>query len=377
MLDINLIRESPDIVKKDLEKRNQLDKLPWITEIRELDAEWKNLKLQVDDLRHLRNKLSLEVGKLKKEGKDAAAALKQASDIPTIIAEKEARQTDIWKRIEGRLMALPNILHESVPFGSDDTHNKVEKEFGKKPKPSKAKSHVDLLEQLKLADLERAAKISGARFWFLKGDLVLLEMALQRYAVDFMVKKGYTPVQPPFMMGRKPYEGVVSLGDFQDVMYKIEGEDLYLIATSEHPLTGIAIALGQLGNRGGLSGAVHAQEQRHVGRDGRGRARRAADAEQGGHPVCQQGAHGLGIGRALAPERGAGGFQDGSGGRRAEIRGEEGLLQLLQDSLVQGGATEEPLQLLAQPVPCLAQAVAQAGKKAKWCRRGFGRHQRD
>lgn len=240
MLDINLIREHPDIVKKNLEKRNQLDKIPWIVEIRELDAEWKNLKLQVDDLRHLRNKLSLEISQLKKEKKDAAAALRQAADIPKMIAEKEARQNEAWRKIEEKLIALPNVLHPSVPFGTEDESNKVEAEFGKKPKFGfPAKSHVDLLEQLGVADMERAAKISGARFWFLKGDLALLELALQRYAVDFMLKRGFTLVQPPYLMNRKTYEGVIALDDFQEMMYKIENEDLYLIATSEHPLTGM------------------------------------------------------------------------------------------------------------------------------------------
>ena len=240
MLDINLIRDHPEIVKKDLEKRNLPDRRLWIVEIRQLDAEWKNLKLQVDDLRHMRNKLSLEISQAKKEKKDIAALLKQASDIPRMIAEKEGRQNDIWKQIETKLMALPNILHDSVPFGTTDESNKTEALFGKKPKFSfPVKSHVDVIEQLKITDMERAAKIAGARFWFLKGDLALLELALQRYAVDFMLKRGFTLMQPPFMMNRKAYEGVIALDDFEEMMYKVENEDLYLIATSEHPLVGM------------------------------------------------------------------------------------------------------------------------------------------
>lgn len=192
----------------------------------------------MDDLRHMRNKLSLEISQAKKEKKDIAPLLKQAADIPRMIAEKEARQNDAWKHIEEKLMALPNILHQSVPFGTDDEHNKTEALFGKKPKFTfPVKSHVDLLELHQFADFARAAKLSGARFWFLKGSLALLELALQRYAVDFMVKRGFTLIQPPFMMNRKAYEGVIALDDFEEMMYKIEKEDLYLIATSEHPLT--------------------------------------------------------------------------------------------------------------------------------------------
>jgi len=235
MLDINLIRENPDIVKKDLQKRGDEKKLPWIEEIRKLDAEWKNLKLQVDDIRHMRNKISMEISKAKKEGNDISKLKKQAGEIPKRLAEKEGKQQEIKKKIDGMLRTLPNILHKSVPFGSDDKGNKVEGKFGKKP-TGKAKSHVDIMEELDIVDLERAAKISGARFWFMTGDLALLELALQRYAVDFMLEKGFTLVQPPFMMNRESYEGVVALGDFEDVMYKIEDEDLYLIATSEHPL---------------------------------------------------------------------------------------------------------------------------------------------
>src|SRR3989344_8177197 len=225
MLDINLIREQPDLVKKDLEKRSMLDKILWITEIRELDTAWKNIKLHVDDLRHMRNKLSLEISTLKKEKKDATAALKQASEIPQRIAEKETEQQVIWRQIEEKLTRLPNVLHDSVPFGTDDEHNKVEKLFGTKAKTAfPLKSHVDLLEELDIADTERAAKIAGARFWFLKGDLALLEHALQRYAIDFMLQRGFTLIQPPFMMNRKAYEGMIAFEDFEEMMYKIENE---------------------------------------------------------------------------------------------------------------------------------------------------------
>lgn len=240
MLDINLIREHPEIVKKDLEKRKNKEKLKVLNEIVKLDNEWRELKGKTDSLRAERNKVSLQISELKKQKKDASALIKKAGDIPKEIEKIEAKLNSLKEKLDSHLMSMPNILHGSVPAGEGDEGNVTVKTFGKKPKLDfEPKSHVDVLEQLKLADMERAGKISGARFWFIKGELALLEMAIEKYATDFMFKKGYTLIQPPFMMNRKSYEGVTDLKDFEDVMYKIEGEDLYLIATSEHPLTGM------------------------------------------------------------------------------------------------------------------------------------------
>jgi len=240
MLDISLIRENPEIIKKDLEKRNALDKIELLKQIRKKDDEWRNLKVQVDELRHQRNNISIEISKIKKEGGDASAKLKEALQIPKMIQEKEDFANVLRKEIDAALMQLPNILHSSVPIGSDEAHNKVVRKFGKKPKFTfKPRDHVDLLQSLFQADLERAAKISGARFWFLRDKIAQLDLALQKYAADFMVKKGFTLIQPPYMMNRQVYEGVTDLNDFENVMYKIENENLYLIATSEHPLVGM------------------------------------------------------------------------------------------------------------------------------------------
>lgn len=238
MLDIELFRHNPDIVRKDLKKRNDSEKLKWVDEIIRLDIKWKDLKSKVDLLRAKRNKISEEINKAKKEGKDVKKILAEAKKIPDEIFKIETEQKEIEEKIKNYLMRMPNILHDSVPKGKDETDNVVIKEFGKKPKFNfEPKSHVDLIEQLNIADIPRAAKISGARFWFLKGDLALLDLALQHYAVDFMKERGYLLIEPPFMMNRSAYEGVTDLSDFENVMYKIEGEDLYLIATSEHPLT--------------------------------------------------------------------------------------------------------------------------------------------
>ena len=238
MLDIKLIRENPEIVRKDLEKRKDTEKLKLLEKVIKLDKEWRKLKSEEDQLRKKRNELSKQISQLKKQGKDTTSLLNEVKEIPKKIEESTQKRTNLEKEIRHILMTLPNILHESVPYGESDEDNEVVQLFGQKPEfDFTPKSHVDLLEIIDGADIERAAKISGSRFYFLKNDLLLLDLALQKYALDFLIKRGFTPVQPPFMMNRKSYEGVTDLNDFEDVMYKIENEDKYLIATSEHPLT--------------------------------------------------------------------------------------------------------------------------------------------
>ncbi|MCK4636554.1 MAG: serine--tRNA ligase [Methanomicrobia archaeon] len=235
MLDINLIRNNPDLVLSDLKKRNDTEKLLWIDDILTLDKEWRTLKSKTDELRHRRNKVALEIGILKKEGKDASEKIKEAAEIPKKIEKMEKEMNAKREKIDYYLKRLPNILHDSVPVGDENSPIKV---VGEKPQfDFEPKSHIDLAENLDIGDFERAAKIAGARFFFLKGKLTVLDFALQYYAMEFMIKRGYEPIYPPYMMNRKAYEGVTDLRDFEDVMYKIEGEDLYLIATSEHPLT--------------------------------------------------------------------------------------------------------------------------------------------
>jgi seryl-tRNA synthetase len=245
MIDINLVREKPEVIINDLQKRGMESRIPWFEEIRAMDGEWRNLKIRVDDLRHSRNSISREIAQKKKAGEDVKELMKKAAEIPKHLAEVEEKKKKLENEIRTRLMNLPNILHESVPAGASDEDNKEVRKCGKKPKfDFKLKSHVDLMEELGLSDIPRAGKIAGARFYFLKGDLVLLDLALIKYALDFMAAKGFTPVLPPFMMNRASYEGVVDISDFEDVMYKIENEDLYMIATSEHPL--IAQYIGEI-----------------------------------------------------------------------------------------------------------------------------------
>ena len=237
MLDIKLIRENPEAVRKDLKKRGDSEKLSWLEELIEKDKQWRGLVVETDKLKAERNKLSEEIGKMKKSGKDAGTLLKQAAEIPEKIKENDKRISELSERTNWILMRLPNILHESVPVGKDDSENVELRKWGKIPKfKFTPKDHQDLLLPLGLMDVERAAKTSGARFYFLRGDLVRMNYALMNYALDFLKKKGFTAIQPPYLINRKSYEGVVDFRDFESVIYKIEGEDLHMIATSEHPL---------------------------------------------------------------------------------------------------------------------------------------------
>ena len=238
MLDINFIRENKEEVKKNLTKRGEKYNSKIVDELLDADKEWRELKGKVDELRRERNEITLQITKLSKEKKDISRLVEKAKNLPGQIKTSEERLEILRKNVHNILMNMPNILHQSVPYGKDDMENKVVKVFGKKPKfKFSLISHVDLIEKNNWVDLERAAKISGARWYFLKGELALLEQALVRYAIDFMMKKKYTLVVPPHMINRKAYEGVTSLGDFEEVLYKVENEDLYPIATSEHPIT--------------------------------------------------------------------------------------------------------------------------------------------
>ncbi len=245
MLDIKILRTNPEIIRKDLEKRRDTAKLALFEDALKIDKEWLTTKKEVDALRAKRNSLSLQISEAKKKGQDASEILKEAATVPKLMAEKEARLTELDEKITKIMYQLPNLLHESVPYGESDEQNVVVKKFGT-PKTYNfpLKSHVDLLAELNLADIERAAKISGARFWFLREEAALLDLALQQYGIDFMRKKGYVFMIPPYMMRNEPYQGVTSMGDFEEVLYKVEGEDLHPIATAEHPLT--AMHMGEV-----------------------------------------------------------------------------------------------------------------------------------
>ncbi|AJF61911.1 TPA: serine--tRNA ligase [Candidatus Woesearchaeota archaeon] len=237
MLDIRLVRETPEIIKKDLEKRDRPDLLKKLEEVRKLDVEWRESLQEEQKLRHRRNILSQEVADLKKQGKDAAEKLKLVKDIPDKIKKQQEKTEELKGRIDQIMFLLPNILHESVPVGADDSQNKTIKTWGEKPKfDFPLKSHVDLLEEKGLADTAKASEIAGSRFYYLKNELVLLDYALLKFALDHLYSKGFILMEPPYMMRKAPYSAMVSMGDFEEVMYKVEGEDLYFIATSEHSI---------------------------------------------------------------------------------------------------------------------------------------------
>ena len=237
MLDIKLIRENPEIVKKDLEKRNDTERLHLLEEAIIVDKEHRKLLNEVQKLKAERNKISEEIAKLKKDGKDASKKMEEASKIPKRIKEIDVEVKKMDDRLNFILMRLPNILHDSVPVGKDDSENVETKKGGKAPKFSfEPKSHVEILDGLGLWDLDRAAKIAGHGFYYLKGDLVKLDYAIMKFTMEFLEKRGYTIIEPPYMMNRQSYDGVTEVESFEEVMYKIDGEDMHLIATSEHPM---------------------------------------------------------------------------------------------------------------------------------------------
>ncbi len=240
MLDIKLVRENPEIVQKNLQKRGDPEKLEMLNNLINYDKKWRNLLVQANELRHKRKKITTEVANLKKQNIDASKQIEMAKHIPQQIKKLEIQVAKYRENADILLMKLPNLLHESVPFGKDESDNVVEKLIGKPPKFGfKPKSHVEIASDLGLIDFEHAAKVSGHGFYYLKGDLARLDFAIMTYTIDFLRDRDYTLVEPPLMMHRKPYLGVTDLEFFGDQLYKIENDDLYLIATSEHPMAAI------------------------------------------------------------------------------------------------------------------------------------------
>ncbi|WP_319579199.1 serine--tRNA ligase [uncultured Methanospirillum sp.] len=237
MLDIRFVRASPEIVKADLVKRNDTVKIAWIDELLAKDARNRELIGLNNKLRQRRNSISHDINRARKAGEDTSALMAEAASLPQKIKDNETEMDELSTKVHYYLMRLPNILHDSVPQGKDDTENVEIKKVGTpRSFEFELKNHGQLAADNGWADFERATKTSGAGFYFLKGNLVLLDMALQRFTLDLLMERGYTPISPPYMINRKSYEEVTDLDDFEKVMYKIDGDDAYLIATSEHPI---------------------------------------------------------------------------------------------------------------------------------------------
>ncbi|HXV46688.1 MAG TPA: aminoacyl--tRNA ligase-related protein, partial [Nitrososphaera sp.] len=238
MIDPRLLKENPQWVRDMLSRRNMTD-FP-IDELVTLDKRRRELIVETQELRQKKNVLAEAIARKKKGKQDAAAELAQMKEASSYLGDSEEELVKTEGRFKQLMMVVPNMLHESVPAGRDEKDNKVLRQNGNTKKLDFApKDHVDIAAALDLVDIERAAKMSGARFYFLKNELVKMNQALVNFALDFLSKHGYTPVQPPYMIRKEPMSGAVILGDFQDVIYKIEGEDLYMIGTSEHAIAGM------------------------------------------------------------------------------------------------------------------------------------------
>tara|TARA_A100000164_G_scaffold4480_1_gene4049 strand:+ start:547 stop:1830 length:1284 start_codon:yes stop_codon:yes gene_type:complete len=238
MLDMTMFRENSDDIRADHDRRG----IPHgpIDEVIRLDEEWRGSQYEVDQLRRKRNEAARGIADAKKSGDEAAAKsiMDEVADIGAQIDSLTARSEECLEQRDALRMSIPNILHEEVPVGEDDQKNTLHSLHGEKRDLGfEPRTHNDLIEMNGWVDQARGAKVTGSRFSFMQGDLARLDMALQQYGADFLMGRGYTLVQPPLMMNREAYEGVTDLSDFETVMYGIEPDKYYLIATSEHPLT--------------------------------------------------------------------------------------------------------------------------------------------
>ena len=234
MLDPKIIKDNPQIIRDMLKARTvEFD----LDELVEFDQKRRNFILQTDEMRKKKNQVALEISQKKKSGEDISPILAEMKNISGELAKLESLQVEIEKKYANLALTIPNLIHESVPVGKDETANIEIKKWGTIPKfDFKINDHIDISENLDLVDLERAAKVAGARFYYLKNDLVRLNQSLIHYALDFLAEKNYSLVQPPYMINRQSMEGAIIADDFEEVIYKIENEDLYMIGTSEHAM---------------------------------------------------------------------------------------------------------------------------------------------
>ncbi len=241
MIDIKLIRENPDLVKENIKKKFQDEKLVLVDEVKKLDEEYRLLRTKADELRSRRNSISKQIGSLMSQGKkdEAEKVKEEVKQIGEEIEKCELEEPRLEEEIKNRMLVIPNIIDDSVPIGKDDSENVELQQFGTKKKYDfEIPYHTDIMEALDGIDLDSARKTSGNGFYYLTGDIARLHSAILAYARDFMVNKGFTYCIPPFMIRSEVVTGVMSFKEMENMMYKIEGEDLYLIGTSEHSMIG-------------------------------------------------------------------------------------------------------------------------------------------
>ncbi len=240
LLDIKFVREHPEAVRENLRRRGVPEKVHDVDNLLSLDAKWREFLVDADKLRKGRNEITAEIAQARKGGKDPAELMKKAAAIPEQIRRIEAQTDEFQQEAEKILLNIPNMVHESVPFGKDDNDNQEVKRWGNiRELGFKPLDHIDIGLKNGLIDIERAAYVAGARFYYLRADLVRLNYALIQYGLDFMRKKGFELYQPPYLLRRDVVAGAVALSDFEDTIYRIENEDLYLLATAEHALLGL------------------------------------------------------------------------------------------------------------------------------------------
>ena len=241
MLDIKFLRTNPDVVKENIKKKFQDEKLPLVDKVIELDAEYRAAKGRADELRALRNFVSKEIGGLMAQGKrdEAEVAKQKVKDMADELAALQVKETELEEEIKKIMLVIPNIIDPSVPIGKDDSENVEIQRYGEPVTPDfEVPYHVDIMENLNGIDLDSARKTSGNGFYYLCGDIARLHSAILSYARDFMIDRGFTYYIPPFMIRSDVVTGVMSFAEMENMMYKIEGEDLYLIGTSEHSMIG-------------------------------------------------------------------------------------------------------------------------------------------
>ena len=241
MIDINLIRDNPELVKENIKKKFQDHKLPLVDEVAELDRLNREAIQRADFLRAQRNSLSKQIGGMMQRGEkqEAEAVKQQVKDMQEELAQLEVNEAGYAEKIREKMLQIPQIIDASVPIGRSDAQNVEIERFGEAVTPDfEIPYHVDIMERLAGIELDAARKTSGNGFYYLKGDIARLHSAILSYARDFMIDRGFTYYIPPFMIRSEVVTGVMSFAEMENMMYKIEGEDLYLIGTSEHSMIG-------------------------------------------------------------------------------------------------------------------------------------------